>query len=118
MVVCAIQSEWIFLQSVTKYMGHSSVGVENLLRETFLTHILFGKSKTLSPVEGDLSTFPAKKSRKGLHNPVKSAEKKYTSFLPAICKLIVAVTDERGFQPSTTFRRLKRNVGAGKIRMS
>ena len=118
MVAREIQLEWISFQCMTKYLGQEFEGLEKFLRETFLTHILFGKSKTLSPVEGDLSTFPAKKSGKGLHNPVKSAEKKYTNFLPAICKLIVAVTDERGFQPSTTFRRLKRNVGAGKIRMS
>ena len=36
-------------------------GLEKVLRETFLPHIFFGKSKTLHIIMGALSTFPFKK---------------------------------------------------------
>ena len=42
-VVRAIQSEWIFLQCVTKNIGYMFAGVEKLLQETFLSRLFFGK---------------------------------------------------------------------------
>ena len=42
-VVRAIQSEWIFLQRVTKYMEYIFVGVEKLLWVTFFPFLFFRK---------------------------------------------------------------------------
>ena len=69
-----IQSECIFLKRVTKDTGQAFTGMEKVLRETFLPHIFFGKSKTLPPIVGALSTFPVKKAGLGLQNPVTSAK--------------------------------------------
>ena len=76
MVAREIQLEWISFQCMTKYLGQEFEGLEKFLRETFLTHILFEKSKTLSPVEGAQITLPLKKTGMGLHNPVKLAAEK------------------------------------------
>ena len=78
-VVRVIQSEWIFLQHFTWDTGDLFVGVKKMIRETFLLSLFFGKTKTLSPVVGDLSTTPVKKSGLGLTNTVTSAQDKYTS---------------------------------------
>ena len=43
-------------------MGEAFAGVEEMIRETFLPHLFFGKTKTLSPIVGALSTMPVKKS--------------------------------------------------------
>ena len=69
-VVRGIQSDWIFLQRVTWDTGDAFAGVENIIRETFLPSLFFGKMKTLSPILGTLSTMPFKKAGLGLLNPV------------------------------------------------
>ena len=38
-----IESEWILLKRVTKNMEFAFAGVDKILRETFLPHLLFGK---------------------------------------------------------------------------
>ena len=73
-VVSAIQSESIFLQRVTWYMGDAFAGVQKIIRETFLPHLFFRKTKILSPIVGDQSTMPVKKSGLGLLNPVTSSQ--------------------------------------------
>ena len=96
-VVCTVQSEWIFLKRVIKYMEQKFAGVENFLQETFLPCLFFGKSKTSPPLIGSLSMLPVNKSGMGLHNPVASVKDKYNSLLCLSCKLIGTVTGERAF---------------------
>ena len=90
-MVCVIQSEWIFLQRVTWDTGDSFAGVEKAIWETFLLHIFFGKTKTLSPVVGALSTIPVKKSRLGLLYPVTSSQEKYLRSQRGSVELVQAV---------------------------
>ena len=78
-VVRAIQSEWIFLQRVTWDTGNSFAGVEKMICKTLFPRLFFGKTKNLSPVVGDLSTMPVRKSGLGILNPVMSAQEKYLS---------------------------------------
>ena len=78
-VVCAIQPERIFLQHFTWDTGDAFAGVDKMIQETFLPRLLFGKTKTLSPIVGALSTILVKKSGLGLLSPVTSAYKKYLS---------------------------------------
>ena len=61
-VVCAIQSEWIFLQWATKDTGYLFSGVENIFHETFLPCIFFGKQKSVPPIVETLSTILVNKS--------------------------------------------------------
>ena len=70
MLVHVIQLEWILLQRVTKDMGYAFVGVENIILETFLPLLFFGKYKSLSPIVGILSTMPVKKYGLGLQDPL------------------------------------------------
>ena len=79
MVVRAIQSEWIFLQHVTWDTGDLFAGVDKIIWETFLPCLFFGKTKTLSPIVGNLSTMPIKMAGLGLLNPVTSEKDKYLS---------------------------------------
>ena len=51
-VVRTIQSEWIFLQRITWDTGDAFTGVEKMIQETFLPHLFFIKSKTVSPIVG------------------------------------------------------------------
>ena len=74
MVVCAIQSEWIFLQRFPWDTGDAFWGVDKMTQETFLPSIFFGNIKSLSPIVGALSTEPVNKSGLGLLNPVTSAK--------------------------------------------
>ena len=78
-VVCAIQSEWVFLQRVTRDMGDAFVVVKKMIWETFLPHLFFGKTKTLTPFLVTLSTIPIKVDGLSLLNPVASAKDKYVS---------------------------------------
>ena len=71
-VVHAIQSEWIFLQYATWDMGDTFTVAEEIIRETFLPRLFFRKEKTLSPIVGDISTMPVKKSGLVLLNTLTS----------------------------------------------
>ena len=51
------------------------MGVEKLLQENVLPHIFFGKSKSLSPIVGNLSKILGKKDGLGLQHPVTSVNK-------------------------------------------
>ena len=91
MAARTIQSEWIILQRATKDMGQAFMGLEKVMLENVLSHLFFGRLKTLPPVVGTLSTFLVNKSKMGLQNSVTSAEEKYTSFLCARYDLIGSV---------------------------
>ena len=78
-VVRAIQSEWIFIQHITTDTGDAFAGVEKMIWEIFLPCLFSGKTKLLSPIVGNLSTIPSKKSRLGLRNPVMSVNEKCRS---------------------------------------
>ena len=73
-VVRVVQSEWIFLQLVTWYMGDTFTGVEKIVWENFLPHLFFGKKKILSLIVGPLSTMTIKMAVLGILNPVASAK--------------------------------------------
>ena len=77
-VVGAIQSKWIFLQHVTWDTGDSFVGVEKMIRETFLPRPFFGKTPLPLVVEA-LNTIPVKEYGMGILNPVTSEQEKYLS---------------------------------------
>ena len=96
-VVHAIKSEWIFLQYVTKYTGKEFSGLEKVLLENLLPHILFGRSKTLPTIVEALNMLPVNKYGLSLQNPVTSSEYKYTSSLRASYELIGSFTGERDF---------------------
>ena len=66
----SIQTEWIFLQCMTKYTGKVFKISEKFLREMFLHYIFFGRLKTLPPVVGYLGKFPVNKNELGLHNNI------------------------------------------------
>ena len=89
-------------------------GVGKIQQESFLPRIFFGKSKTLPPVVGAISTFPLKKYGLGLQNPVTSSADKYTSFLCAIYKLIDIVMVERWFSTSDCLQEVKEERQDGK----
>ena len=63
-----------FIQRVTWDTGDSFAGLEKIIYETFLPRLFFRNTKSLSPVLGDLSTIPVKKSGLGLLNPVTSSQ--------------------------------------------
>ena len=65
-----------------------------MLQKTFLTRLLFGKSKTLSLIIETLSMIPVKKSRLGLPNPVTSTNKNFLTSQRASTELIQAVMRE------------------------
>ena len=106
-VVFVIQSEWIFLQCVTKDKGHAFAGVEKLLWETFLNRLLFGKLKCLPQIVLTLSTMTVKKSILSLLIPVTSANKKYISLICTISNLIGSVTGANTFSTADHIMALK-----------
>ena len=98
----AIQSEWIFLQHVTLYTGGVLVGVEKIIRETFLPRLFLGKTKTLPPIIRDLSKMPVKISRLRLLNPVTSAQEKYLSSQWGNTELVWSMMVGGGHSPMPT----------------
>ena len=72
-VVRAIQSEWICLQRFTWDTGYAFAAVEKMIRETFLPHLFFGKTKIFLTIIRSLSTMPVNKYGLGLMNPATSA---------------------------------------------
>ena len=96
-MVCAIQSEWIFLQRVTWDTGDVFAGVDKMIRETFLPRLFFRKTKTLSSVVGALCTMPVKKSVMGLLNPVASAQEKFLRSTRDSAELLQVVPGGGGF---------------------
>ena len=113
-VVRAIQPEWICLQRVTWDTGDSSAGVEKMISETIFPHIFFGKTKTLPPVVGALSTMPVKKDRLGLLNPMESDQEKYLSSMQGSAELVRAVTGGGGFSNVDYLRTLSEDRRDGK----
>ena len=74
-VLRAIQLECIFLQHIMKNTGNALAGVENILWETSLPRLFFGKLKSLTPLIGTLSTITVNKDGLGLQSSVTSMEK-------------------------------------------
>ena len=68
-----------------------------MLREIFLPRIFFGKTKTLSPIVGYLSTIPVRKAGLVILNTVTSDHDKYLSSTQGSAELIWAVTGGGGF---------------------
>ena len=73
---------------------------------TFLARIFFGKTKTLSPIVGTLSTMPVKMAGLGLMNPVTSVKEKYLSSQWGSAELIRAVTGGGAFSNADHIRTL------------
>ena len=105
-MVRAIQLKWIFLQSFTWYTGGAFAGVEKMIRDTFLSCLLFGKTKTLSTIVEALSTMTVKKSGLGVLNLVTSAQEKYLSSMWGSAKLVEAVTEGGAFSNADHLRIL------------
>ena len=78
-VVQTMQSDWIFLQRITKNTVDGFAGVEKILRKTFLHRLFFDKAKILSPIVVSLSAMPVNKSGLGLLDPLISANERYLS---------------------------------------
>ena len=72
--------------------GDAFAGVEKMILEIFLPHLLFRKTKTLSPIVGALSKITVKESGLGLLNTVMSAQEKYLIYNQGSAELIWAVT--------------------------
>ena len=89
-VLRAIQLECIISKRSTKNMGDDFAG-------TFSTRLFFIKFKYLTPPIGTLSTMMIQKAGLGLHISLKSAEKKFLSFLHATTELIQTVTGKVEF---------------------
>ena len=113
-VVCAIQPEWIFLQYVSWDTGDAFTGVEKIIHETFLPCLFFRKTKTLSPIMGDLSTTPVKKSGLGLLSQVTSAKEKYLISQWGSTELIRSVTGGGAFSNADHLRHLSEERRDGK----
>ena len=60
------------MKCITWDTGDAFTVVEEIIRETFLPHIFFRKTNTLSSIVGDLSTIPVNMAELGLLNPVMS----------------------------------------------
>ena len=101
-------------QRVKKDMWQAFLGMEKVLRETFLPRIFFGKSKTLTPFIGALSTFPVKKYRLDLQNPMTAAKDKYKVCYVQSTRWLVKSRASRRFKPLIPFRRLKGRDMTGK----
>ena len=72
-----VQSEWIFLQCMTKVTVKDFMGMGKVLQENIC--LVFSlEIETLLRIVGALSTFLLKKPGMGLQNPVMSAQDKYT----------------------------------------
>ena len=113
-VVCAIQSDYIFLQRVTSDVGGVFAGVEKMIRETFLSHLFSIKTKPLPPIVGALSTIPVKKVGLGLLNTVTSAKDKYISYHQASAELIKDMMGERAFSNADCLLGLREESYDGK----
>ena len=81
--------------------------MEKMIWEIFLPHIFFGKTKTLSPIVGNLSNMPIKVAGLGLLNPVTSEKEIYLSFHRGSAELISDVTGGGAFTNSNNLRMLR-----------
>ena len=90
------------------------MGVKKMIRETFLLSLFFGKTKTLSPFLGALSTTPGRKPGMGLTNIVMSAQEKYISSIRGSAELVRAVTGGRKLSNTDHLRTLSEERRDGK----
>ena len=85
-----------------------------MIWETFLPRLFFGKTKTLSPIVGALSTMPVKKSGLSFLNPVTSEQDKYLSSQRGSAELIWAMTGGGAFSNDDHLRTLGEERREGK----
>ena len=90
------------------------IGAEKVLQENFLPSNLFGKSKTLPPIVGSLSTSTVKKYVLGLQNTLTPAKDKCNSLLHTSCEMIGAVTGKQYFSNADNIRAVKGKTRDGK----
>ena len=109
-MVHAIQSKWIFLQRVTWDTGDAFTGVDKIIQETFLPRLFFGKTKTLSPIVGDISKVLVNKDILRLLNPVTSAQEKDLISTQGSVELVRAMTREGAFSNSDHLRTLGEEI--------
>ena len=104
----------MFIQRVTWDTGDAFAGVEKIIRETFLPCLFFGKTKTISPVVGALSTMPVKKAVLGLLNSVTSSQEEYLISTWGSVELVRAVTGGGAFSNADHLRTLSEERRDGK----
>ena len=85
-----------------------------MIRESFLPHLFFGNTKTLSPIVGTLSKMPIKVAGIGLLNPVMLTKEKYLSPQRGSAELISAVTGGGSFSNSGHLWTLRGEICDGK----
>ena len=85
-----------------------------MIRQIFLSCIFFGKTKTISPIVGALSTVLFKKSELGLLNPVTSSQEKYLRSIQGSKELVWAVTGVGTFSNANHLRILSEERRDGK----
>ena len=85
--------------SSTRHLGHRILvhgsGEDDLRKK--LPLLLLGKTKTLSPIVGDISTMSVRKAKLVLLNPVTSDQEKYLSSTRGSAELVQDVTGGEGF---------------------
>ena len=91
-----------------KNTGYAFAGVEKILQETLFPRLFFGKTESLSPIVGTLSTMLIKVVRLGLLNQVTSAKEKPLISQWVSAELIRAVTRGRGSPMPTTYGRSRK----------
>ena len=96
--------------STTRQLGHGTgyafLGVEKIIRETFLPRLFFGKTKKLSPIVGTLITMTIKVAGPGLLNPVTSANETCLRYKRGSAELIRSMTGGGAFSNSDHLRTL------------
>ena len=85
-----------------------------MIQETFLPHIFFRKTKTLSPIIGNLSMMPLKMAGLGLLNLVPLDKKKYIISHWESAELISAMTGGGAFSNADQLRTLGEERRDGK----
>ena len=97
-------------QHATEDTRYVFAGVENIIRETFLPRILFGKYKYLPHIVGTLSNMKLRKYVLGLQAPVTKYNEKHLSLLRTIRKLIEYITGETSFSTANNVLDLREEI--------
>ena len=90
-------------------MGDAFSGVDKMIQETFLPCPLFGKTKTLSPIVGALTTIHDKKAGLGLLNTVMSLYEKCLSSQRGSAELVLAAAGGGGLSNADHLHTLRKN---------
>ena len=79
-----------------------------MIQENFLPCLFFGKTKTLSPIVGNLSTIPVNKSVMGLLGPLTSAQEEHLRSPRGSAELVQAVTGGGAFSNADHLQTLSK----------